>query len=52
MIAFSTSTTVSSNAVMTRNANGNDSAALVNAALGNVLGIFISPALMTGHLML
>ncbi|KAI7858453.1 SBF-like CPA transporter family-domain-containing protein [Circinella umbellata] len=46
MIAFSTSTTVSSNAVMTRNANGNDSGALVNAALGNILGIFISPALM------
>ncbi|KAI9270817.1 putative sodium bile acid cotransporter [Sporodiniella umbellata] len=47
MIALSTSTTVSSNAIMTRNANGNDSAALFNAALGNVLGIFISPALMT-----
>ncbi|KAI8393896.1 SBF-like CPA transporter family-domain-containing protein [Radiomyces spectabilis] len=47
MIALSTSTTVSSNAVMTRNANGNESAALFNAALGNVLGIFISPALMT-----
>ncbi|KAI9310862.1 putative sodium bile acid cotransporter [Dichotomocladium elegans] len=47
MIAMSTSTTVSSNAVMTRNAGGNDSAALVNAALGNVLGIFISPALIT-----
>ncbi|CAO3703143.1 unnamed protein product [Rhizopus stolonifer] len=47
MIALSTSTTVSSNAIMTRNANGNDGAALFNAALGNVLGIFISPALMT-----
>ncbi|ORY96621.1 SBF-like CPA transporter family-domain-containing protein [Syncephalastrum racemosum] len=47
MIAVSTSTTVSSNAVMTRNANGNDSGALVNAALGNILGIFISPALMS-----
>ncbi|KAI9271529.1 SBF-like CPA transporter family-domain-containing protein [Phascolomyces articulosus] len=46
MIAFSTSTTVSSNAVMTRNAHGNDSGALVNAALGNILGIFVSPALM------
>lgn len=72
MIALSTSTTVSSNAIMTRNANGNDGAgklllcnhlnkkqlliilsfplALFNAALGNVLGIFISPALMTGIL--
>lgn len=47
MIALSTSTTVSSNSIMTRNANGNDGAALFNAALGNVLGIFISPALMT-----
>ncbi|KAI8340291.1 SBF-like CPA transporter family-domain-containing protein [Chlamydoabsidia padenii] len=47
IIALSTSTTVSSNSVMTRNANGNDSAAVFNAALGNVLGIFISPALMT-----
>ncbi|KAI7894800.1 SBF-like CPA transporter family-domain-containing protein [Mucor mucedo] len=33
MIALSTSTTVSSNAIMTRNANGNDGAALFNAAL-------------------
>ncbi|KAG0743973.1 hypothetical protein G6F57_009211 [Rhizopus arrhizus] len=47
MIALSTSTTVSSNSIMTRNANGNDGAALFNAALGNVLGIFVSPALMT-----
>ncbi|KAG1140671.1 hypothetical protein G6F37_003164 [Rhizopus arrhizus] len=47
MIALSTSTTVSSNSIMTRNASGNDGAALFNAALGNVLGIFISPALMT-----
>ncbi|KAI8065371.1 putative sodium bile acid cotransporter [Gilbertella persicaria] len=47
IIALSTSTTVSSNAVMTRNANGNDGAAVLNAALGNILGIFISPALMT-----
>ncbi|KAI9303970.1 SBF-like CPA transporter family-domain-containing protein [Cunninghamella echinulata] len=47
IIALSTSTTVSSNSVMTRNAHGNDSAALFNAALGNVLGIFISPAIMT-----
>ncbi|KAG0181952.1 hypothetical protein DFQ28_008215 [Apophysomyces sp. BC1034] len=47
MIALSTSTTVSSNSVMTRNAGGSDAAALFNAALGNVMGIFISPALMT-----
>ncbi|KAI9477705.1 putative sodium bile acid cotransporter, partial [Zychaea mexicana] len=47
MIALSTSTTVSSNVVMTRNAKGNDSGALFNAAFGNILGIFICPALMT-----
>ncbi|KAI8064380.1 SBF-like CPA transporter family-domain-containing protein [Gongronella butleri] len=47
IIALSTSTTVSSNSVMTRSAGGNDSAAVVNAAIGNILGIFISPALMT-----
>ncbi|KAF7729109.1 hypothetical protein EC973_004877 [Apophysomyces ossiformis] len=47
MIALSTSTTVSSNSVMTRNAGGSDAAALFNAALGNVMGIFVSPALMT-----
>lgn len=48
IIALSTSTTVSSNVVMTRNAKGNDSGALVNAALGNVVGIFLCPALMSG----
>ncbi|KAG2218400.1 hypothetical protein INT45_011588 [Circinella minor] len=47
MIAMSTSTTVSSNVVMTRNAKRNDSGALFNAAFGNLLGIFVCPALMT-----
>lgn len=46
IIAASTPTTVSSNVVMTRNASGNEAAALMNAALGNVLGIFVSPALV------
>ncbi|CAF4588691.1 unnamed protein product [Rotaria sp. Silwood1] len=41
-----TSTTISSNVVMTKNAMGNEYSALLNAALGNVLGIFISPALV------
>ena len=31
---------------MTKNAGGNESAALVNAVLGNVLGILVSPALI------
>ncbi|KAI8972075.1 putative sodium bile acid cotransporter [Pilobolus umbonatus] len=47
VIAASTPTTVSSNVVMTKNAQGNEASALMNAALGNVLGIFISPALVS-----
>ncbi|KAI8576261.1 hypothetical protein K450DRAFT_257920 [Umbelopsis ramanniana AG] len=47
VIAGCTPTTVSSNVVMTRNAKGNEASALMNAALGNVLGIFVSPALMS-----
>ncbi|KAI7884826.1 hypothetical protein K492DRAFT_124696, partial [Lichtheimia hyalospora FSU 10163] len=46
VIAASTPTTVSSNVVMTKAAKGNEATALMNAALGNVLGIFISPALV------
>ncbi|CAF4061171.1 unnamed protein product, partial [Rotaria sordida] len=34
------------NVVMTKNAMGNEYSALLNAALGNALGIFISPALV------
>ncbi|KAG2190206.1 hypothetical protein INT46_010593 [Mucor plumbeus] len=47
VIAASTPTTVSSNVVMTKNAHGNEASALMNAALGNVLGIFVSPALVS-----
>ncbi|KAG0184377.1 hypothetical protein DFQ28_011300 [Apophysomyces sp. BC1034] len=32
---------------MTKNAKGNEASALMNAALGNVLGIFVSPALVS-----
>jgi sodium/bile acid cotransporter 7 len=32
--------------MMTKNAGGNESAALINALLGNILGILISPALI------
>ncbi|KAI9472870.1 SBF-like CPA transporter family-domain-containing protein [Zychaea mexicana] len=46
VIAACTPTTVSSNVVMTKNAGGNEATALMNAALGNVLGIFVSPALL------
>ncbi|KAI8061178.1 SBF-like CPA transporter family-domain-containing protein [Gongronella butleri] len=47
VIAASTPTTVSSNVVMTKNAKGNEASALMNAAVGNVLGIFVSPALVS-----
>ncbi|KAI9257681.1 SBF-like CPA transporter family-domain-containing protein [Sporodiniella umbellata] len=47
VIAACTPTTVSSNVVMTKNAKGNEASALMNAALGNVLGIFVSPALVS-----
>ncbi|KAI9310729.1 SBF-like CPA transporter family-domain-containing protein [Dichotomocladium elegans] len=46
VIAASTPTTVSSNVVMTKAAGGDEATALMNASLGNVLGIFISPALV------
>ncbi|CAF0952741.1 unnamed protein product [Adineta ricciae] len=46
IIMGSTSTTISSNVVMTKNALGNEYAALVNAVVGNILGIFLSPALI------
>ncbi|CAF1211164.1 unnamed protein product [Adineta steineri] len=41
-----TTTTISSNVIMTKNAGGNEPAALVNAILGNILGVFVSPALI------
>ncbi|KAI7883638.1 hypothetical protein K492DRAFT_159234 [Lichtheimia hyalospora FSU 10163] len=47
VIAASTPTTVSSNVVMTKNAGGNEATALMNAATGNLLGIFVSPALVS-----
>jgi len=46
LIISSTSTTISSNVIMTKNASGNECAALLNAVLGNTLGIFISPILI------
>jgi sodium/bile acid cotransporter 7 len=46
MAACSTPTTISSNVLMTRQAKGNEAAALTNAVIGNVLGVFISPLWM------
>lgn len=40
-----TSTTVSSDVVMTKQAEGNDSLTLIEVTIENLLGTFISPAL-------
>lgn len=40
------STTISSNVIMTKNAQGNENGALINAILGNVLAVFYSPILI------
>lgn len=46
IITGCTPTTVSSNVVMTRQADGNDSLALIEVSIGNILGAFITPALV------
>ncbi|KAI9237096.1 MAG: SBF-like CPA transporter family-domain-containing protein [Podila humilis] len=45
-VTSATPTTISSNVVMTANSNGSESLALFNAALGNLLGVFISPVIV------
>ncbi|KAF8981461.1 hypothetical protein BGZ46_002770 [Entomortierella lignicola] len=45
-VTSATPTTISSNVVMTANSGGNESLALFNAALGNLLGVFISPVIV------
>ncbi|KAF9981971.1 hypothetical protein BGZ65_003366 [Modicella reniformis] len=45
-ITSATPTTISSNVVMTANSDGNESLALFNAALGNLMGVFISPLIV------
>ncbi|KAI9146456.1 putative sodium bile acid cotransporter [Paraphysoderma sedebokerense] len=50
IVCLSMPTTISSNVVMTAAAKGNEAAALINATIGNILGIIISPALLLGFL--
>lgn len=45
-VTSATPTTISSNVVMTANADGNESLALFNAAFGNLMGVFISPVIV------
>ncbi|KAJ3218868.1 hypothetical protein HDU67_003823 [Dinochytrium kinnereticum] len=49
IIACSTPTTISSNVLMTKQANGNEAAALTNAVIGNILGVFVSPSLIMAY---
>ena len=44
VVCLSTSTTASTNVVFTKQAGGNEALALVNAVVGNVIGIFLTPA--------
>ncbi|KAF8940276.1 SBF-like CPA transporter family-domain-containing protein [Dissophora ornata] len=45
-VTSATPTTISSNVVMTANSDGSEPLALFNAALGNLLGVFISPVIV------
>ncbi|KAJ3309831.1 hypothetical protein HDV04_005610 [Boothiomyces sp. JEL0838] len=46
VICCSCPTTISSNVLMTKTAGGNEAASLVNAVIGSILGVFVSPPLI------
>ncbi|KAK9241111.1 SBF-like CPA transporter family-domain-containing protein [Lipomyces kononenkoae] len=46
IITGCTPTTVSSNVVMTREAKGNESLSLIEVSVGNIMGAFLTPALV------
>ncbi|KAG2484749.1 hypothetical protein HYH03_016496 [Edaphochlamys debaryana] len=43
VVAMVMPTTISTNVVFTKQAGGNEAAALINAVIGNLIGIFVSP---------
>ncbi|KAJ3212146.1 hypothetical protein HK099_007797, partial [Clydaea vesicula] len=49
VVACATPTTISSNVLMTKMCGGNEAAALVNAVIGNIIGVFISPSLIVSY---
>lgn len=50
IICLATSTTASTNVVFTKLAGGNEALAAMNAIIGNVLGIFLTPAWLVAYL--
>ncbi|KAG2427660.1 hypothetical protein HXX76_012309 [Chlamydomonas incerta] len=43
VVAMTMPTTISTNVVFTKQSGGNEAAALINAVVGNIIGIFVSP---------